>query len=151
MEFTERENSMKRLAVAGIVSAGAAFAHSGVQDADVMARMEDMKQMGSVMKQLGAMAKGQAAFDPGEANDGLAAIARGAGAIPDVFATPATDPKSEALPVIWDRFDDFTANARDLETLAAGLAGSVTAQNELDAALRQVGLACKSCHTDYRE
>ncbi|MGB0661823.1 MAG: c-type cytochrome [Mangrovicoccus sp.] len=142
---------MKRLVIIGILTAGTAFAHSGVKNADVLARMEGMKQIGSAMKTLGMMVKGQTGFDASLANEALNAITAEAQKIPELFETPATDPKSEALPVIWDEFEDFTAKARDLEKLAGKLAGSIESKSELETAMQQIGQSCKSCHSDYRQ
>lgn len=61
--------------------------------------------------------KGAIAFDPVVARAAAEEIATHAARIPALFETPATDPKSEAHPAIWQDFDDFAAKARDLEAL----------------------------------
>lgn len=59
---------------------------------------------------------------------------------------------SEALPLIWDQFDDFTAISTTGRTaaeagLAAAKAGDATAYA---VALRTIGGTCGTCHMTYR-
>ncbi|NVO24366.1 c-type cytochrome [Donghicola mangrovi] len=129
----------------------AALSHGGVQDKNVMARMEVMKTIGSQMKLIGKMAKGETAFDAAAVNAALTEIAAQAALVPDSFETPATDPKSEALPLIWEQFDDFTKLAGDLESTAANLAGTVQTDADLGPVMGQMGATCKACHSTYRE
>lgn len=144
---------MKRLATTALLVAlgTAALAHSGVKDKDVMARMEVMKAIGAQTKVIGTMAKGQAAFDAAAANAALRQIAAHSAQIPALFESQASDPKSEALPAIWEDWADFTALAEDSVTVAEGLAGSITSEADLRPALGQVGATCKACHSKYRQ
>lgn len=64
------------------------------------------------------MSKGTVDFDVATARQAAGAISRQAAKIPDMFEIKADDPKSEALPVIWSQFDDFTAKAEDLHGVA---------------------------------
>jgi cytochrome c556 len=68
-----------------------------------------------------------------------------------LFTPRADDPKSDARPAIWDNFDDFTTKARALETLGAGLAGSIRTVDDVRAAMLPLGGACSDCHTLYRD
>lgn len=129
----------------------AALAHNGVKDRDVMARMMGMSDLSEQMKLIGSMAKGEASFDAAAVNAALAAMSEDAAAIPALFEPQATDPKSEALPVIWDEFDTFTARADELEEVTAQLAGTVKTPDDLRPVMQQVGKACQSCHSDYRK
>lgn len=147
-------NEMKRryaVICAAALLASAAFAHQGVQNAAVKARMDSMSAISQGLKVLGAMAKGEAAFDATTARAAAADIARHAAETPALFAAPETDPKSEALPVIWDQFDDFTAQSQALESIARGLSTSLSAPQDLGPALAALGASCKSCHEAYRE
>jgi cytochrome c556 len=74
--------------------------------------------------------------------------------IPDAFRadTRAHDVKTEALPVIWERFDRFEelaenarASARQLVEVAAG--GDEAATKRAITALFD---DCRACHTDFR-
>lgn len=141
----------KYIAIALIATGSAAFAHSGVKNPDVMNRMMGMSELAKQMKLIGTMAKGEAAFDAAAVNAALAKMSEEASYIPSLFETRALDPKSEALPVIWDDFDAFTARAGELETLTGALAGSVQAPSDLGPTLQQVGKACGACHATFRE
>ena len=113
----------KYIALALMVTGTAALAHGGVKDPHVMHRMMGMSELAKQMKLIGAMAKGAMPFDADAARAALLNISREASQIPALFETAATDPKSEALPVIWDEFDSFTSRASELESLTRGLAG----------------------------
>lgn len=143
---------MKRYLVFAALAAGtAAFAHSGVKDPDVMKRMAGMSEMAEQMKVLGDMAKGTAAFDAGTVDAALAKVSQEASAIPALFKPRATDPKSEALPVIWDAFDNFRDQADELETLTTGLVGTIESRDDLGPVMRDIGKACAACHAEYRK
>lgn len=131
--------------------ASAALAHGGVQNAAVLARMDAMKAIGDATKTLGEMAKGAVAFDADAARAAAQTIAMHAGDTPALFEAREDDPKSEALPGIWEDFEDFTARANDLERLAGDLATGLDSPEALRAGLGQLGQACKACHTEYRE
>ncbi len=134
-----------------ILAGAAAFAHSGVQNQTVMARMEAMKSIGGAMKVLGSMAKGQADFDAGAAQTAAAAIARHSAETPALFEARETDPKSEAKPAIWADFADFTAKADALESAALEISETLTTPDELVPSVQRLGQACKACHSLYRE
>lgn len=144
---------MRKPILAGlfILAGAAAFAHSGVRNQAVLARMEAMKSIGDAMKVLGGMAKGQSAFDAGAAQAAAARIARHAAETPALFDPRETDPKSEAKPEIWADFADFTAKAEALETVAADLSTSIATPDDLVPAVQRLGQACKACHSLYRE
>ena len=141
----------KYIALALMVTGTAALAHGGVKDPHVMHRMMGMSELAKQMKLIGAMAKGAMPFDADAARAALLTISREASQIPALFETAATDPKSEALPVIWDEFDSFTSRASELESLTRGLAGSVTTEADLRLVIQQLGKACGACHSDFRE
>ncbi|WP_136635541.1 c-type cytochrome [Pseudooceanicola onchidii] len=140
----------KYIAIALIATGTAAFAHSGVKDPDVMNRMMGMSALADQMKVIGSMAKGQMDFDADAVNTALAKMSKEASYIPSLFEKKALDPKSEALPVIWDEFDTFTARAKDLEAVTGSLAGTIETAADLGPAMGQIGKACGACHADFR-
>lgn len=117
----------------------------------VQARMDLMKTIGAQTKILGNMAKGTTAFDAAAAQAAATTMAEAAAEIPAKFEPQEDDPASEAKPIIWDQWDDFTAKAMDLETAASAAAGSITDQASIGPAMGQIGAACKACHSVYRE
>lgn len=152
--FKTKENGTlkKTVFVVALVALGsAALAHGGVRNEDVLARMEVMKTIGDQMKIIGAMAKGEAKFDASAANDALTEIAAQSAQIGPSFETRANDPKSEALPAIWQDWEDFAQLASATETTAEGLIGTVSAQADLGLALGKLGGTCKACHSKYRK
>lgn len=133
------------------VTASSALAHGGVQNPAVLARMEAMKAIGDATKVLGEMAKGARAFDADSARAAAQSIAAHAAETPALFETREDDPFSEALPGIWANFDDFTAKAGNLATLATELGTSLDSPEALRAGLDALGETCKTCHSDYRQ
>lgn len=136
-------------ALAAIVTATAVFAHGGVTDPVVLARMEAMKRIGGNVKVIGDMAKGEAAFDADAVQTALNAIQAEAAEIPAYFEQQILVDGSEALPAIWQNWDDFVAKSSDLEVAAGSL--NVSSADDLGAALQQIGGACAGCHKSYRE
>ncbi len=134
-----------------LICAGTAFAHSGVKNAAVLARMDAMSGIGAQMKVLGKMAKGQTKFDAKAASAATAAIAKYAAATPDLFQARENDPKSEALPAIWTNFEDFAEKSRALETVALKFSAAINQPTDLAQAMPQLGETCKACHKLYRE
>ncbi len=99
---------MKRasvLLVAALLTATTALAHQGVQNRAVLARMNGMSAIAENIKVLGNMAKGKVAFDQKAARVALQRMADHAAEAPELFEAREDDPKSEALPAIWEDFD----------------------------------------------
>ena len=127
------------------------FAHTGVQNPAVQARMDGMKAIADNLKVIGLMARGDAAFDAATARSAAAVIAQHAGEVETHFAAQEDDPKSEARPTIWEDFDDFIAIAAEMEVTARSLTQTIETQEDTVAALTSLGQTCRSCHTAYRE
>ena len=152
IEF-EETGMNRRCIAAGVIfaTATAALAHQGVQNPAVKARMDGMSAIAENLKTLGMMARGATAFDAETARAAAAAIAIHASAVPGLFEANETDPMSEAKPAIWTSFEDFSAKASELESIAVGLSTSITIQEDLGPAMGSLGASCKSCHSIYRE
>ncbi|MBR9652417.1 c-type cytochrome [Thalassovita aquimarina] len=128
--------------------AGTALAHGGVSNPTVKARMALMEEIKNATGVIGGMAKGKMAFDPDRAAAATAALQASAAQIADAFEAPANDPKSEALPEIWENWDDFSAKADDLVRAASGMeTGSLEG---VQAGLGALGATCGGCHKSYR-
>ncbi|MEE9429379.1 MAG: cytochrome c [Paracoccaceae bacterium] len=139
------------LAIIFILTASAALAHKNVKNASVKARMDAMSTIAANMKILGAFAKGTAPFDQGQARAAALTIAKHAAQTSELFLAPEDDPLSEALPLIWQDFDDFSAKAKELQVLATKFSASISDQQDVGPAMVALGGACKSCHKLYRE
>lgn len=144
---------MKPIAAAlalGLVLTGSfAFAKAGVQNPGVKAREKKMEAMALNLKLLAHMADGKMDFNAGDAAAAKTAVLAAAKQIPALFKPHDTDPKSDALPVIWTQWDDFTKKA-GAARMAVELIDADT-QDGLQESLRGVGKACKACHTTYRK
>lgn len=138
------------LAFSALLAATAALAHQGVQDPEVQDRMEGMKAIGDATKVMGEMVRGNTPFDAAAVRAAAAEIEREALRIPALFESAAEDPLSEALPAIWENWDDFAAKAEGTAAAARQAAG-VSDVEALRAALSGLADSCKACHEPYRE
>lgn len=136
------------LAVIVAAISSVAFAHQGVKDAQVRARMKQMEIIADHTRVLGSMAKGQSRFDKRTANDTLTSISANAKDIPKQFQVPADDPISEARPEIWDNWDRF----HDMSlALARASTGPVEDLGDLRSVLAEIATACRACHEAFRD
>ncbi|MEM9579931.1 MAG: cytochrome c [Pseudomonadota bacterium] len=137
------------LVLAALTFATTLAAHQGVKDPDVMARMNAMTSAKDALNTLGNMAKGEIAFDPGKAEKARKDLARIGGETINLFAKPAQDPKSEALPLIWVSYPDFTQRALNMNAAFNKL--DVSSLATLRAGLPEAGATCLSCHQSFRK
>ena len=143
--------SFKLIILVSLTISSVAFAHSGVKDKNVKERMMLMKEMAGNTKIIGQMLKGKTAFDSNQVKLALERLSALSLETPKVFTINATDPKSEAMPNIWDEFDEFTKLSKDLAETSIVLANSVATIEDLRPALKKVSSGCKACHSRYRE
>lgn len=132
------------------VATSTANAHTGVQDDEVLARMDGMSAIAKEMKIIGKMLKGTAQFDPKAVDAALSAIGDEAERIPALFTPRATDPKSEAKPIIWESFEDFSDKANALGAVTDELKGQILYAPDLAPLMQEIGQTCRACHTQYR-
>lgn len=120
------------------------------------ARQGFMTLLGVNMGKLSAMAKGEAEYDATAATQAASNIV----ALTNyevwplfVEGTSADDEAgSEALPVIWEKPDDFRAKFAGLRDAAAGSPEAAAGgQEAVVAVVQKLGSACKACHDTYRK
>ena len=143
--------SFKLIILVSLTISSVAFAHSGVKDKNVKERMMVMKEMAGNTKIIGQMLKGKTSFDANQVKLALERLSALSLETPKVFTINATDPKSEAMPNIWDEFDEFTKLSKDSAETSIVLANSVSTIEDLQPALKKVSSGCKACHSRYRE
>ena len=143
--------SFKLIILVSLTISSVAFAHSGVKDKNVKERMMLMKEMAGNTKIIGQMLKGKTSFDTIQVKLALERLSALSLETPKVFTINATDPKSEAMPNIWDEFDEFTKLSKDLAETSIVLANSVENPEDLRPALKRISSGCKACHSRYRE
>lgn len=143
------KNRITQIAALVVVTASAAFAHSGVKDPQVLARMHVMGLVADDMEDLGGILKGQAPYDDQFVRDRSTRILEHARQIEALFEPEATDPKTEAKDTIWTDWPGFLEKARDMELAAQGLT-EVQSEAEFRQAFAALGKTCSACHADYR-
>lgn len=75
-----------------------------------------------------------------------------AGLIPHLFPEGSGEGKTNALPLIWEEFDDFQQRLENMQIAAEALA-EVAANQDMQAfaqAFQNLGRACKSCHDKFK-
>ena len=136
------------LAIAVPFSVSMAHSDTSNMQPQVAARMAVMTQIKEAMAPLGGMAKGAVEFDAAVAQAAVASLLDASERTATVFEPNVTDPKSEALPAIWDNWDDFVSKSDDLTFAAEGW--DVSSLDSLRAGMGNIGAACSACHKSYR-
>ena len=141
-------NLKPTMILAATLCASVTLAHSAVQNEAVKARMAVMEDTKNAMGVIGGMAKGAIAFDAAKAEEAKAALIAAAADVPAKFEAQETDPESEALPAIWENWDDFVAKADAMK--AAAEAMDTASLDGLRAGIGGIGQTCGACHKSYR-
>ena len=136
----------------GTLTTSLVQAHSGATGV-VKERMTVMSNIGKNMKKMAAMVKGKETFDAAKMAQHAQSIADVAPEVNELFPKDSIYGPSEALPAIWEEWDDFaslnqrlTEETTKLQEIAkSGDRRAITMQ------FAKVGKVCSSCHTDYRK
>ena len=142
---------MKRVITLCILSCltGVTQAHEGAEGV-IKERMDRFKENKESMKAIKANLGSDASVIAKEA----LAIQAWANQMTDFFPEGSTQPPSEALPAIWQNFEDFKARAASNANAAgdlANLARSGANTSALTNGFKALGKTCKDCHNDYKE
>lgn len=118
-------------------------------------RQAVLKLLGVNMGQIVGMARGEVPFDAAIAERNARRIAMLAPMIPERFGAMDTrgfDVQTEALPIIWDRMDEFAEKADNLVAAANTFAGLAAGGDQAATlgGLRAFGGTCGSCHDTFR-
>ena len=140
---------MKRLVLAATTLAlGMSIA---LAESPIAARQALMKKNGDAAKLGTQFMKGEAPFDLAKAKAIFAAYADAAAKMPALFpADSKTGEKTEALPVIWDKMDDFKAKFEKFGADAKDAQAKVTDEATFKAIFPVVQKNCGGCHQTYR-
>lgn len=108
------------------------------------------------LNMISGMARGTVEFDAETAERNANRIAMLAPMISEMFAandTRAFNVETEALPIIWDRMDEFTEKAMNLENAANTFAQIASGgdRNAILGGIRAFGGTCGNCHETFRE
>lgn len=138
--------------------AALAVSQTGLADADhdqsahegiYKERADTMKSFGGAAKTTGAMLKGKTPFDLAKARAAGQLVADKASTIPALFPEGTNAGESEALPIIWQDWEGFTAAAKLLGE-RAGVLAAAEDQAAVGAAFGAMIKACGGCHKTYR-
>lgn len=107
------------------------------------------------LNMVSGMARGTVEFDAAIAERNAKRIAVLAPMIPEMFEahdTRAFDVETEALPIIWDRMDEFAERAMNLENAAKTFAEIANGgdRSAIIGGLRAFGGTCGNCHETFR-
>ena len=141
---------MKKLAIITVATAlsGVAIHAHSIENPVVQKRMNVMKEIKGAMGVLGGMAKGAMAFDAAAASAAQNTLIEQSKMVAATFEANETDPKSEALPAIWENWDAFLEMADDLTFAAEGL--DATSVDGVRGGLGNIGASCGACHKKFR-
>jgi cytochrome c556 len=150
------QRTLRIAVVAGTLAAVAAAGYATAQMAkigsgDVVAdRQRLMKLNGASWKDIQDKAKaGQVEAIAVNAET----LALNAQHIPSLFPQGSLTDKSKAKPEVWQKFSEFEAAAKNMETLAVKLRDASAAKDAgaVDAMVKDFGRqACGTCHTPFR-
>jgi cytochrome c556 len=112
-----------------------------------------METLGNMKTTIEFLLKGKVAANTGSIADQAKVMAMLTKNIPAMFPKGSTAPKSDAMPVIWEKWADFEKLAQDAATKADTFAKVAATGNAADteAKLKDLGAACKACHKDFRK
>jgi cytochrome c556 len=140
---------MKRIVlVATMLALGVSFAAA---DSPIAQRQALMKKNGEAAKLGTQFMKGEAPFDLAKAKAIFAAYADAAAKMPALFPPDSkTGEKTEALPIIWEKMDDFKAKFEKFGADAKDAQDKVTDEASFKTIFPAVQKDCGGCHQTYR-
>ena len=97
---------------------------------------------------LARMSREKIEFDESLATSARLNLLKFAASTPAIFEDDDLPINSEALPAIWENWNDFLSKSEDLEFALEGVDTSTLI--DLRGSLGNVGAACGSCHQKYR-
>ena len=151
MQLTYRKKiTLSLVCLAALAGATTVLAHKGAKGV-VMERMMAMKSMGDGMKELSQMVTGKIAFDAAKVTSIAKSLKQHATKIPEQFPKGSLQKPTEALPVIWEKWDDFKGQADNLATLAGELETAAASGKAASLVVfAKIGKSCSACHQDFR-
>lgn len=146
------------ISASGVISVSAQQAEPTPEELAAQAadtRQSLFKLLRYNLNMISGMARGTVPFDAAIAERNANRIAELAPMIPELFATDtrAYNIETEALPIIWDRMDEFTEKANNLVNAANTFAATARGgeRNAILGGIRAFGGACGNCHETFRE
>jgi len=135
------------------LSVALAFAHGGATG-NVKERMDAMEEISASMKKVGQMLRDQKPFDTSEIVRAAAIIAGHSGDnLTRQFPPESLMPPTEASPAIWEKWEQFSGTANDMEAAAMSVADAVQVgadRDQIATAFGRLAQTCKTCHETFR-
>lgn len=128
------------------------YAHSGATGV-IKQRIDMMGEVAKAMKSIGQMIKGEVDYNPNNARSAALEIEKHARGFSELFPEGSTTKPSEALPIIWEDWEEFTKLLDQMKTQAnqlAELAPTVATVGEIKTQFALVGKTCGTCHKKFR-
>lgn len=137
------------LALAG---SGVALAQDLHGEAAIAKRQDIMKGWAGLLKEPGGMLKGDTAFDLTKIQAALRAISTGAKEEVALYPDDSkTGGKTQALPVIWEKKEEFQGLYTKIGTDAETALGTIKDEATLKSEMPKVLGTCGACHRNFRQ
>ena len=117
-------------------------------DSGYVERSKLMQNIRLEFSVLARMSREKIEFDKSLAESARINLLKLAASTPTIFEDDDLPINSEALPAIWENWDDFISKSEDLEFVLEGVDTSTLIG--LRGSLGNVSAACGSCHQKYR-
>ena len=143
---------LRILSVLALVAVGATAVTAQKLDI-IKARKEVFKGFGSAAKEPGAMMKGEMPFDAAKVRSALKSFQDGAAQLKDKFPDDSkTGGETEALPVIWEKKQDFDDRFVKFDPASKAAEEQITDEFTFQEIWpKLLGENCSSCHKAYRK
>ena len=117
-------------------------------DSGYVERSKLMQNIRLEFSVLARMSREKIEFDESLAESARLNLLKLAASTPAIFEDDDLPINSEALPAIWENWDDFVSKSEDLEFVLEGVDTSTLI--DLRDSLGNVGAACGACRQKYR-
>lgn len=143
---------MYRMLTALLLSVTIALPAAAQNLEPIKARQKILKSFGDATKEPGKMLKGEQPFDLAKVKAALKTYQEGTAKLPDLYpADSKTGGDTEALPVIWEKKEDFVGRYKKLGEDAAKADAAITDEFSFIEEFPKVVSNCAACHKIYRE
>lgn len=119
--------------------------------AAVQARQTILKGWGDALRPVGPMLRGEAPYQAEPVRNALQLIVNGSTQLPNLFPPDSNGvANTKALPVIWERKNEFTAIYAKINADASAALAGITDEASFKARMPTVLANCGACHNQFR-
>lgn len=141
------------MAVAGVALTVAFERGSLAQGNEIQQRQDAMSELGDIAKELNDRTKNDSDYDAARVAELAARAHEITGGLGPLFPEGSTSGDSDALPVIWENWDEFVeyaTNVHEETGRLAEIARNGASRAEARAQFARVGRNCSGCHDTFR-